>query len=199
MQKSSDSLKYESKNPIRNLLIEKFRTQLLGFIKLAKPGHILDAGCGEGYMLSFLDKQNADWHLEGFDITSELIDRAKKNVPNAALSVRDIYNCGYANNTFDLVIGTEVLEHLKDPERALSEIRRLTKRWAILSVPNEPLFALSHLFTGKDVIRLGNCKEHCNRWSAKSFVDLVRKYFKIHSVSKPFPWIMVLCEKLNQF
>jgi len=44
----------------------------------------------------------------------------------------------FADQTFDLVLFTEVIEHLHNPLHALSEIRRVLKRggWLILSTPN---------------------------------------------------------------
>ena len=190
-----DTIKYQSKNPIKKFFIGQFQKELLNLIKLTQAKLVLDVGCGEGYLLKPLNNQIINWHLEGFDISEELINKAKQNVPTAILSVRDIYNCGYPDEIFDLVLSTEVLEHLEYPHKALEEIRRLTKRWAILSVPNEPLFAISNLLAGKNILRFGSHKGHYNRWSAKSFVDLVNKYFTVFRVSKPFPWTIVLCEK----
>jgi len=190
-----DTIKYRSKNPIKKFLIKRFQEKLLTLIKTTGAKQVLDAGCGEGYQLSLLNDPMQDWHLEGFDINAELVNKARQKVPNVSLRVSDIYNCGYPDGIFDLVISTEVLEHLEYPEKALSEIVRLTKRWAILSVPNEPLFRLSNLLAGNNILRLGSHKGHCNKWSAKSFVNFVNRYFAICSVSKPFPWIIVLCER----
>lgn len=195
MDITADTIKYESKNTIKRFLINRFKQELLTLVKLTQARHVLDVGCGEGYLLKFLNDQINDWCLEGLDISEELISKAKQKAPSLNLNVQDIYNCGYSDGSFDLVLCTEMLEHLEYPKKALSEIRRLTNRWAILSVPNEPLFAISNLLAGRDILRLGNNKGHCNRWSAKSFVGLVSRHFRISCVYKPFPWTIVLCEK----
>jgi 2-polyprenyl-3-methyl-5-hydroxy-6-metoxy-1,4-benzoquinol methylase len=190
-----DSVKYQTRNPIKKFFIGRFQREILNLVKLTQAGQVLDIGCGEGYLLKFLNDQIKGWHLEGFDISEELVNRARQRVLGVNLSVRDIYNCGYQDASFDLVLSTEVLEHLEDPQRALNEIRRLTKKWVILSVPNEPLFAISNLFTGKNVFSFGNPHGHRNRWSAKRFMGLVNEYFKLSFVSKPFPWTIILGEK----
>ncbi len=133
--------------------------------------------------------------MEGFDISEELVKKAKEKVSSANLSVRDIYNSGYPDKSFDLVLSAEVLEHLEDPEKALKEINRMTSKWAIISVPNEPLFSIANLLSGKDILRLGRNPGHCNNWPASGFVNLLNKYFKVVSVVKSFPWTIVLCEK----
>ena len=198
MEKSFDSIKYESRNLIKNFLINKFKNEVLSLVKFTGVKSILDVGCGEGYLLSFLNSRIRDWHVTGFDIDGESVSKAKQKVPLAHISIRDIYNCGYPDETFDLVSSNEVLEHLEYPEKALNEISRVTKKWVILSVPNEPFFALSTLLAGKNILRLGIHKEHCNNWSASAFINLVSRYFSVSRVLKPFPWTIVLCEKLNK-
>ncbi len=192
---TADTLKYQSANPIKRLLIKRFQNKLLTLIKSTNARNVLDAGCGEGYLLSFLNNQIKDWHIEAFDINNELVAKAKHKTPNASLTVQDIYNCNYPDRSFDLVINTEVLEHLQDPRKALNEMGRLTKKWVILSVPNEPFFSLSNFICGKNILRLGNDAGHLNRWSTKSFIGLISRFFVITAVSKPFPWTIILCEK----
>lgn len=190
-----DTIKYKSVNPLKNYLIKKFKNSLLELVKRVDAKKVLDAGCGEGYMLSFLNGHMGHWEVAGFDIEESLVFKAKEKIPSAFLSVRSIYESNFPDSEFDLVLSTEVLEHLQQPKEALKEISRITKRWAILSVPNEPLFALSCLAAGKNIRRFGNHKGHCNRWSAKAFTGLVSNYFNIIAVLHPFPWTMVLCEK----
>ena len=194
MRQTLDSVKYKSKNPSKKFFIERFQNKLLSLVKLTNANRVLDVGCGEGYLLSFLDSQIRNWYLEGFDISKELIGRAKQKLPFINLGVRDIYNCGYPDKAFDLVLNTEVLEHLEHPKRALSEIRRITKRWIILSVPNEPLFSLSNFLMGKYTKTFGNNPGHINRWREKDFVNLISNYFLITKIARPFPWLILLCE-----
>lgn len=188
------TIKYKSRNPIKNFFISQFRKELLYLIKSTQAKRVLDAGCGEGYLLDFINSKITDWHLECFDIDAEAVRKAQKKVSSAILSVRDIYDSRYMDKSFDLVINTEVLEHLEYPEKALAEIKRLTNRWVILSVPNEPLFSLSNLITGRNVRILGRNPGHINIWGESEFLNLVKNYFIVVRIVKPFPWLMLLCE-----
>ena len=54
--------------------------------------------------------------------------------------VADICNSGISDNSFDLVIMTQTLEHIWDYKKALSEIYRITKEYAIIDCPfNVPI------------------------------------------------------------
>jgi len=195
---STNYIKHTSKNPIRKLLIKNFHNSILRIIKPLKKGSILDVGCGEGFMLDFFAKNNLAKHLEGIDLSKEAIELGKFNFPSLKLKQENIYSLPYSNNSFDLVTSAEVLEHLEDPQKALSEITRVSNRYILLSVPNEPLYRLSRLFSGINIKKLGDHPEHINHWGVKSFKDFVSKNnLKIIQTKLPFPWILILIEKEN--
>ena len=47
--------------------------------------------------------------------------------PSISIKQGDIYALPYNDNSFDLVICSEVLEHLEHPEKALTEVIRVSK------------------------------------------------------------------------
>jgi ubiquinone/menaquinone biosynthesis C-methylase UbiE len=102
----------------------------------------------------------------------------------------------YKDNAFDLVLCNEVLEHVENPEKALQELKRVTSKYLLLSVPNEPIFMASNFLRGKNVSRWGNDIEHINHWSRNSFKNFVKKELQIHAIYNPFPWTIILAEKV---
>lgn len=162
--------------------------------------NILDIGCGEGFLLQHLPQTVS---YTGIDASQKAIEMAKSSVNSLTdyrLQTTDflaasVYELPFADKSFDLVTGLEVLEHLETPEKALVEIRRVAKKWVILSVPNEPWFQLSNFLRGKYLTRLGNHPEHINNWHPYQFQQLINKYLKISKVSFSFPWQIYLCEK----
>ena len=95
-----------------------------------------------------------------------------------------------------MVICTEVLEHLENPELALMELKRVSKKYILLSVPNEPFFMLANLLRGKNISRWGNDIEHINHWSFWSFQSFIKsKGVNIAKKFFPFPWTIVLVLK----
>ena len=180
---------------LQKLLIDNYYIVLLDTAKELKPISVLDAGCGEGFTLSRLEEKNIGKDLEGIDFLATAIKLGGKLHPKLKLKQGNIYKLPYKDNQFDLVLCTEVLEHLDDPEKALKEIKRVTKKYAILSVPNEPLFMFGNFIRGKNIRRWGNDIEHINHWNTNSFVKFVSKEFTIKSVKTPLPWTMIIAKK----
>ena len=88
----------------------------------------------------------------------------------------------------------EVPEHLARPRHALAELRRVSRKALLLSVPREPLWRLAHVLALQDVRRLGNTPGHVNHWSSKAFERLVSEYGLLRRKRAPFPWTVVLLD-----
>ena len=117
----------------------------------------------------------------------------KKNIPQGNFVKGIIYNVSYKDNAFDLVLCLEVLEHLAFPEKAMEEIKRISSKDILLSVPNEPLWSFLNILRLKYLLNLGNTPAHCQRWSSNKFQNFVKKYFTIKAVKKVMPWTIIFC------
>ena len=116
-------------------------------IKLEDRGVMLDLGCGEGrhifgIMQAFPNMQcvgldpnldSLDKSLEGLDFFKSLSNKKTSFLSGSA------YELPFSDNTFDLVICSEVLEHLHEYINALEEISRVLKPGGkfLASVPSE--------------------------------------------------------------
>lgn len=191
MAKTSNFRKHTSKNPLKKFFINNFEGGLTSVAAPINPKRILDAGCGEGFTLAKLLELKIGEELVGIDYSSVAISAAKKLFPYLNVKTGDIYQLPFKSNTFDLVICTEVLEHLVRPLQALKEIERVSSKYVILTVPNEPWFLFSN-FTqwSKDI-------GHLNHWSSKGIQKFITDHssLKIKEVRQPFPWTMILAEK----
>lgn len=196
MEKTDNYRKHTHKNPIQRFLLVIFYRSLLREIKKITPDAILDVGCGEGFTLSKLKEAGLGRRLEGIEYLDTAIALGKKERPDIAIKKGSIYKLPYKDNTFDLVLCTEVLEHLEEPEKALEELVRVSKKHVLLTVPNEPFFMLAQLLRGKNWSRWGNDIEHINHWTALGFRRFVHKYLTIASFQLPFFWTMILAEKV---
>ena len=149
MSQTTNYLKHANKNPIQRFLIENFYRQLINILKPIKPIRILDVGCGEGETIVKLKQTRIGKTLEGVDKSEDALHIGRKIYPGINVESGDIYKLPYKDDSFDLLICTEVLEHLKNPRKALAELRRVSSKYVLLSVPNEPFFIMANLLRGK--------------------------------------------------
>lgn len=184
--------KHTSSSFLQRYLIDRFLTQLINQIKLIKPRTVLDVGCGEGFVLKKIKTSGAKAKLEGIEYLDEAIKLGRKINPDIKIRKGSIYNLPYKDNSFDLVICTEVLEHLEDPFQGLIELVRVSKKNIIVSVPNEPFFMLANFIRGKNLSRWGNDIEHINHWTFLGIKSFLRNSnLKIVGQQFPFPWSLI--------
>lgn len=197
MKKTDNLVKHTSKNPVQKILINNFYKELVLIIKDLRIESVLDVGCGEGFTLNKLSEEKIGKRLEGVDFLEKAIEIGRKLHPHLTLNQGDIYKLEYKNNSFDLVMATEVLEHLEDPREGLKELIRVSKKYLLLSVPNEPFFMGANFFRGKNLSRWGNDIEHIQHWTSKGFqqFSIFNSQLSILKVRHPFPWTMLLLEK----
>jgi 2-polyprenyl-3-methyl-5-hydroxy-6-metoxy-1,4-benzoquinol methylase len=189
-------VKHTSKNPIQKLLINNFFSSLISLIKSLKTISILDAGCGEGFTMDKLIKSGIGSRIEGIEYSKESILFGKKLFPQLNIKQASIYDLPYKDNSFDLVVCTEVLEHLEEPEKAVKEMLRVSGKYLIISVPNEPFFMLSNFLRGKNISRFGNDAGHINHWNPFALKKLLENQgLKIEKIKLPFPWTIILGTK----
>ena len=104
--------------------------------------------------------QNAE--IDAFDISEKVIAEASEKIHGINFYTGNIYTMevrkpGEADKhflnkgRFVLVICSEVLEHLEDPERALKNIKELCNEngFILLSVPKEPIWRICNMARGK--------------------------------------------------
>jgi ubiquinone/menaquinone biosynthesis C-methylase UbiE len=176
-------------------LVAAFRARVVELVAAEEPTRILEVGCGQGWLLKLIADALPDVELHGLDIRPEVIDYARKLVPSAHVVVGDGQSLPYEDGSFDVVVCSEVLEHVDDPAGVLAEIERVGRGVAVLSVPHEPWFWGVNLIRGKHLATLGNCAGHIHHWSKRSFAALLRARYETVSVSTSFPWLIALVRR----
>lgn len=175
-----------------------FYRELIALLKTVPHKSILDAGCGEGFSLNRIKKAGIEATMEGVDMEEAAIMIGKKLFPDFNLKLGSIYKLPYKDNSFDVVLCNEVLEHLDDPQKALSELNRVSKSHLILSVPNEPFHRISRMSRGKAILKLGKHPEHVNHWTFWTFRNFLKKnglFVEKTALPFPFTWTLVLVKK----
>jgi 2-polyprenyl-3-methyl-5-hydroxy-6-metoxy-1,4-benzoquinol methylase len=187
--------KYLSRNPLQRLLIWHFHRRVGELVTRSGPGAILDVGCGEGFTMDRLLSTDGHLPIQGLDYDYLALVHAKDRLPHIVFQMGDVRRLPFGDDRFDMVLCLEVLEHLPDPLPALEELRRVSCRHCLISVPNEPFFMLANFLRGRNVRRWGNDPEHLHNWKAGEFIDMIEDYFRLERVVYPFPWVLALCRK----
>ncbi|HWY17868.1 MAG TPA: class I SAM-dependent methyltransferase [Solirubrobacteraceae bacterium] len=187
--------KYGSTNPLVRRMMAGFEGALDELLARADHRSLLDVGCGEGVLVHrWAQRLGESTRVVGIDLEEDSIQAgwAQHTAPNLEYRVMGAENLPFAENEFDLVTAIEVLEHVSDPERTLSEMARCAQRHLLVSVPREPLWRMLNMARGAYWWDLGNTPGHLNHWSKRAFVDLLSRYGDAIGVRSPFPWTMLL-------
>lgn len=153
--------------------------------------NLVDIGCGDGYLLYQLSKKNK-LNLTGVDLSKKRLQRLKKRVPGIRAFTAEITQLPFKNNEYDTIIYSEVLEHIPDFKKALSELIRISSKNIFITVPNDqPLKKTVCPNCGEEHFVDG----HINNFNIKRFKELlkdckevkitnIRKFYTIYSYNK---------------
>jgi len=186
--------KYSAKNPAIRYLTNRWVDVLRRVIDEVAGGPTppkspLEVGAGEGVISRLLHDRFG--RCVGLDLPDAGLRAEWRARPGPHYVHADAEQLPFADSQFDFVVCVEVLEHVQDPSRALTEIARVGSGDVLLSVPREPIFRGGNLLTGRYVKALGNTPGHVNHWSTPTFVSFVSHVATVRRVFKPLPWTVV--------
>jgi 2-polyprenyl-3-methyl-5-hydroxy-6-metoxy-1,4-benzoquinol methylase len=121
---------YSHPNPLINWLFWQRLHTAMNYIENHAPYEkVLDFGCGSGVMLSFLAQHSR--HVTAMDVDLVPLERVKKHIPLAenilVLNANQVSIAQLTQKSFDLINALDVLEHVDDLPRTLSELLQLLK------------------------------------------------------------------------
>ncbi|MDG2379470.1 MAG: bifunctional 2-polyprenyl-6-hydroxyphenol methylase/3-demethylubiquinol 3-O-methyltransferase UbiG [Tateyamaria sp.] len=120
---------------------------------------VLDLGCAGGFMAEALAHKGA--RVSGIDPAQDAIQAAKHHAKTSNLDVT--YNVGvgehmpYSDDTFDIVVCVDVLEHVRDLSQVLAEVARVLKPGGLFlydTINRNPIARLATITVAEDVLRL---------------------------------------------
>src|SRR6266446_5557037 len=109
---------------------------------------VADVGCGNGRLLEEIEELFPDIQsLAGYDISPEVIERNKQL--NKSPGKKEFYTLNLPEDnllsSYDVVICSEVLEHIDDWQSALEKILNASKRYIIITVPSGKIFPIDRM------------------------------------------------------
>jgi len=103
---------------------------ILRLLPFSQNALFLDAGCGIGlYCFSLAGRYKSVWGIDNDRVKIERAQDIAKalGISNLDFKVADLRQLPFNDNTFDAILCTEVIEHIDDDCRALSELSRVLK------------------------------------------------------------------------
>ena len=116
-----------------------FRRRIVTLLKYleVRPGDtVLDCGCGEGFY-TLIFSELFDCRVHALDYSRDLVGRAREWVSQkdrVRFHVGDVTALPFPDEAFDRIVCTEVLEHIPDHAKAVSELHRVLKKGGTLAV-----------------------------------------------------------------
>lgn len=109
---------------------------MLSYLDVQPGQTLLDCGCGMGFYLLVLSELFPSCRLSGVDCDQKALGHAQRYLAGRGIALLrgDIHHLSFAAESFDRVLMSEVLEHLKDDEGALREVWRVLKPGGILAL-----------------------------------------------------------------
>lgn len=145
---------------------------------IKKPGKILDIGSGNALLIRYF--QNKGYETSGIELSSKLIESYKKHKNLFKINIQkgDIRKL-QGNNKYKYVLCCDVLEHIKNDQKAVNNLWTFVKAggYLIISVPAHP-----HLFGKRDVL-FG----HYRRYNKQKLLNLITT-LPLHKVELVTYW-----------
>tara|TARA_Y100000310_G_scaffold204358_1_gene204616 strand:- start:5105 stop:5812 length:708 start_codon:yes stop_codon:yes gene_type:complete len=170
----------EEKDIRRYAEVKKQIKNTRDLLKGLPNGKILDVACGTGRYFKFYGERE----VHGIDISKDMLNLAKAVDQNAVLKVADGENIPYGDNSFDIVITSQFIQHIPNYLRVIKEMRRVCKSggYIIIDFPNRYSLSCFFRFVKRS---LGVVKRDYNFFTMKEIKTISKELgFEIIDVKK---------------
>ena len=168
---------------------------------VVKAKTVLELATGTGLIAKHI--VNAAAHIEATDASAQMIAEAKRDNCSVKLhfSVQDMFRLPYADESFDVVIVSNALHIVPQPEKALAEIKRVLKDDGVLIAPT--FTHAGNSFSGRVkafIMRLAGFPLH-SKWTSEEYLSFLRQngwtVRKSTVLKASFPLTYAECVKLE--
>lgn len=120
--------KYDFMNNIISLGLHKVvKKECVAELDIKAHDRVLDACCGTGDFAYFIKQKEPMAFVSGVDFSQNMLNLAKKRMPDTDFQIMDVTNLDFTDNTFDFVTMGFGLRNIANPEKALLEVYRVLK------------------------------------------------------------------------
>lgn len=135
---------------------------------------VLDVGMGAGYGMNLLSIKARE--VTGIDVDKKSYEHCKatvlgKNPKVKTIKLYDGSKLPFQDNTFDVISCVDVIEHVKDYDKFIDELLRVTKRVVVFGTPNR-----RPEYTNPDGTPTNHW--HLREWSFEEFDEIAKRHTK---------------------
>lgn len=158
------------------------RNIILRLLKKLSFKTILDAGCAQHYLLEMITQK---FPVKGYgcDLSHQIIAANQQRAPHCEFKQLDLEKSTWGNQQFDVVISSEVIEHIHDWQAAVKNLASMAKHYLLITVPGgrkrrvDEIVGHYRHFQGKELIAAIEAQGFtCER--------MIRHGFPMHSLYK---------------
>lgn len=116
-------------NPLYRHIIHSIAQRRAGVLR--SGGSMLDIACGSAEVLKRLAGNFPSAKFAGIDLTAEMVMKAKektRDFSNIAIAIGNAAQLPFPDSSFDVVLISEALHHIFEPEQMVREVQRVLKK-----------------------------------------------------------------------
>jgi len=118
---------YAEASPLPDPRLDRKFARICAVVRSHLPCEsFLDAGCGDGRYLAALDA-DLPKRVAGVDIAERILETARARVPRAELRQANLESLPFGEGAFELVLSSQVIEHVLDAPAAAGELARVLR------------------------------------------------------------------------
>lgn len=185
------------KGSLRYRLRRRTREVLLAIEQFAKNPmrDIIDLGTADARMLDMIHQKYKEVHCVGVEYNKDLVDFAKAKFPHLEIIQGDVQLLDFPNDSFDVAIATAIIEHVPNPLKMMSEVKRILRSGGIFILTSPDPFwerlavLVGHLKKGQHqtVMKLKQLSDLALRCG---FTILKTQKFMLSPVGMPFEFTL---------
>ena len=147
------SVKYsEDKKQIstlrRKLSYWRSLKDLKRYVSLHDNMIMMDLGAGSGGFLNYVKQNLPDIKIEGVEYDPRLVEVANRNLGEELVKQGDVCTLDVADNSVDVIVSLQVIEHLYEPEIFIKEVYRVLKPGGVFMFTTPNLQGLGRRIMG---------------------------------------------------
>lgn len=160
------------------------RSRIKRMARLAEGNRFLDIGVGGGELIRELLAPRDERLVVGIDITSVLLAKRAEAIEAGHFAIADAEHLPFRQGAFNTVFMGEVLEHLRNPKKAIEDVHEVLTDGGCLvfSVPNKFGLWSIHVDTIIAAIKGYNPEGHVSKFTLGALKRLFRDKFELEEV-----------------